>query len=324
MNKALVLGASGHIGNAIVRELLAHGWQVTATSRQERRSINLEGLDIEFRSGDPGSVAEYAQWFGDHRLVVDAATSYPVNLFDFSGEKRTPMEMASQRTHTLTAACRMTGSVFATVSSFTTLVEQRSNLLANLSQHPYFGVKRAVERAVMDAWERDVDVLIINPTLCLGPWDCKEKELTVLPNLMNAEQPVVLDHVVNVVDVREVARLLRLAFENGVWAKRLICSGHNATLSSLAQEARTRNRIVDAQQAIQGATSIAALSALFGEALYAAIGQNSPFPALALMLVQRHQALELGTEQKSLGVEPRALSETITDSLSWYHQLGYC
>ncbi|HDJ29603.1 MAG TPA: NAD-dependent epimerase/dehydratase family protein, partial [Candidatus Acetothermia bacterium] len=57
--KALVTGATGFIGANIVRALLNAGYEVRALVRPESDRRNLDGLDIEFATGDvrdPGSL----------------------------------------------------------------------------------------------------------------------------------------------------------------------------------------------------------------------------------------------------------------------------
>ena len=323
--RALVLGATGHIGNAIVRELLAQDWQVTATSRQVEPTANLNSLPVNFVSGTPASQASYQHWFEGHQLIVDAATPYPIHLFDFSGENRTPMEVAADRTKTLLRAAADVGAAFSCVSSFTTIYEQSSSGFSGLAQHPYFGVKRAIERCVLEAWEKGFDAMMINPTLCLGPWDIKPVDLTMLPYLINSDQQLALDHMVNIVDVRDVASMLLKAYQNRMFGRRLMCAGHNVSLQELATRARTlMGTSAPNQTTLTGSTTLGVVGALFGEALFASLGRNSPFPALSLMLVQRHQVFTVGKEQHQLGVLPKPLDATLSDSLAWYRKIGYC
>ncbi len=322
---ALVLGASGHIGNAITRELLAQGWRVTATSRQAQRAPNLRGLAVDYRCGAPTTVDELTRWFTGNELIVDAATPYPIHLFDFSGERRTPMEVAADRTRTLLRSCRNVNATFACVSSFTTMVDAGPTIVDAFAQHPYFGVKRAIERVVLDASEFGQNCLLINPTLCLGPWDCKARELTLLPLLGAATPPAMLDHVVNVVDVRDVARFFVAALRDGQFGRRLLCSGHNLAMKDLAHRVRLLlGQRAEAQTVGAGAASLSVLGALAGEALFASVGRNSPLPALGLMLLQRHQPFAIGAEQRRLGVLPMAIDDTVNDSVRWYAELGYC
>jgi dihydroflavonol-4-reductase len=321
--KALVLGASGHIGNAIVRELLDRGWTVTAASRQAAPAPNLVGLPIGFVSGIPEDVDGFARHFAGQVLVVDAATPYPTALFDLSGDRSTPMERAAKRTRTLLRAARRTGSVLACVSAFTTLLDPATVPVEGL-RHPYFGVKRAIEREVLDACEEDQPCLLVNPTLCLGPWDCKRPELTLLPYLVAPDTRFVAEHSVNVIDVREVAALLVEAFDAGLFGRRLLCAGHDITMSELSRRARALwGRRTDPSPRPVPAGGLAAAAAL-GELLVAGLGRPSPFPSVGLALLLRHRGLGPGPEQCRLGVLPRDLDESLAAGLAWYAGLGYC
>ena len=47
-----VTGATGHIGNVLVRQLLSRGERVRALVRPTHPPIALEGLDVELVTGD--------------------------------------------------------------------------------------------------------------------------------------------------------------------------------------------------------------------------------------------------------------------------------
>jgi|SRR5215469_8359129 len=111
---ALVLGASGHLGNAMVRELLARGYSVTAISRRREPPPNLQGLLVRYMVGDLDTPGNLEQWMPAHELVVDAAAAYPFTL----AEERSA---GKQRTMSLLVAVEATGAILAYASSFTTL-----------------------------------------------------------------------------------------------------------------------------------------------------------------------------------------------------------
>jgi len=328
MPGALILGASGHVGNAVVRDLISRGWDVCATSRQKAPASNLLKLTTRYLSGCPGNVDDFADWFTGYDLVIDAASPYPLNMFDFTGNSLTPMERATQRTEQLVQAAARTSSTLCCISSFTTVIKAQSDTPTSLlggfarTMHPYFGVKRAVERVVLSAAERGQDCFLLNPTLCLGPWDLKDRELTLLPPLATGDLPVTTEHTINVVDVRDVARMLHAAYEQKFFGRRLLCSGHNLALSDLAQtvaeQAQSRPPLT------QVSTALSTAGAMWGELILAGIAKNSPLPALGMMLISEHQHLEISKAQRALGISPLALQNTIADSLTWYTQIGYC
>jgi uncharacterized protein YbjT (DUF2867 family) len=63
----LVLGASGQLGAAIVRLLLTNGNPVTAMARENSDRKRLEGLDIEYVTGDVTNDADVAAAFKGRR-----------------------------------------------------------------------------------------------------------------------------------------------------------------------------------------------------------------------------------------------------------------
>src|SRR5262245_12126122 len=124
--RALVLGATGHIGNAIVRELLQQGHQVTATSRRKAPALNLIGLSVDFVSGNIDTPGQLETWIAGHDVVIDAAAPYPLYLSNSTNEAgRNSLAYAAQRTDTLLNAVHRAKVRFAYVGSFTTHIRQR-------------------------------------------------------------------------------------------------------------------------------------------------------------------------------------------------------
>ena len=79
--KALVIGASGHLGNAIARDFLRRNYRVTACGRRIAPPDNLFELPVRYLSGDSETGGQLDKWMAGHDLVVDAAAPYPLNVF---------------------------------------------------------------------------------------------------------------------------------------------------------------------------------------------------------------------------------------------------
>ena len=66
-DRVLVLGASGQLGAAIVRLLVTNGKPVTAMVRENSDRKRLEGLNVEYVTGDVTSDSDVAAAFKGHR-----------------------------------------------------------------------------------------------------------------------------------------------------------------------------------------------------------------------------------------------------------------
>src|SRR5262245_42090778 len=99
IRRAVVLGATGHIGSAVVRQLVRRGAEVTAATRRSSATPNLRGLDITLSPGDADDPEQLDAWVEGHDLVVDAAAPYPVWLFRPTGPAEAdPIQYALART----------------------------------------------------------------------------------------------------------------------------------------------------------------------------------------------------------------------------------
>ncbi|MFZ0678992.1 NAD-dependent epimerase/dehydratase family protein [Candidatus Binatus sp.] len=322
--KVLVLGATGHIGNATVRELLRRRYKVTATGRSRYPGPNLAGLPITYSPGNLNAPGQIEAWVSGHDIVVDAAAPYPVQLAitrrdDFLAD-------ASERTRRLLRAVRHEGARLAYVSSFTTLKRRQGRVdewpLELMSKlHPYFAVKELIEAEVLEAAARGLEVVIVNPTMCLGPWDLHERSLCLIPRLLGREIPVSMQQMLNVIDVRDVAKGLVRMLESGKYGRPTLLSGHNISAPTLYSWICEIGGVEPPSLSLPPLPG--ALSAYLGELLLGVGGFEMPI-ALAAMLVNSHEWQPPCEALMELRIVPRPLYETLLDSIEWYRSIGYC
>ena len=323
--RALVLGGTGHLGHALLRELCGRGYRVRALTRQARPSL-LDGLEVEVIHGDADAPGILEGAVAETDVIVDAAAPYPLYLQASPGDPRDPVGEAALRTARLCEASRRRGAALVFISSFTTLPRPQSTwstLEARMRRavHPYFTTKEAMESVVLEGCRRGLDAVIINPTACLGPWDGKPRSLTYLPLLVSGEIPATSSRVVNVIDVRDVARGAIAALEAGVFGKPLLFGGHDIRADELA--ARACALVGRRPPRLRASIRAAATAAYWTERLFAATGRRAPMPSLPLLLSCEVWGTGMGEAQRPLGAWPRPLEDTLRDSLEWYRRLGY-
>jgi dihydroflavonol-4-reductase len=312
-----------------VRDLLDHGYRVTAATRQQRPEA-LAGLSVDTARGNADRPGQLAAWVRGHDLVIDAAAPYPVNLFvAASTAERAPLDYARRRMAELLTAVAQEGAALGYISSFTTLPRpDNEGTLAAIETrvrrrvHPYFSVKAAMEAMVLEAARGGLRVAIFNPTACMGPWDRRPRELCVVPLLVTRQVPAMVARVANVIDVRDVAAAVRAAMEQQRFGAPIPLAGHNTRTDALAARvcelARTR------APRLQVSARLAAGGALWGEVAWAFLGRPSPLPAIGLLLILDGYPTQPSEAQRALGALPRPLDVTLRDSIAWYRHLGYC
>jgi dihydroflavonol-4-reductase len=326
--KALVLGVTGHVGNAVAREFLARGYGVTGLSRRGRSRANLEGLALNYVRGDIDSASSMEAWVRGQEVVVDAAAPYPVALpEDGAAGAARILDHARRRTRKLLRAVGKHHARLVYVSSFGTLPQSRTDLdriATALMQrsHPYFAVKRQVEGDVLEAARDGLPVVVVNPTGCLGPWDYKDRKRCFVPALLRGEMPAATDQMLNVIDVRDVAIGIVNAIEQKRYGEPIPLSGHNISNEGLFRWICEVGGVRAPR--VVGSSGAAVVASYLTEISLRALHVETPLPALIAMLTYMHDYLAPSAAQVDLGVELRPLSQTLLDSIEWYRSIGYC
>lgn len=324
----LVLGGTGHIGSAIVRELLTQGHAVTIVNRRGGPAANIADLPVRFLPGDLVFPENFTDWVAGHDVVVDAAAPYPFRLVggDNKAEQQS-LAYAERRTAALINAIQRHRARLAYISSFTTQVrpEQsferwRTQLLRPL--HAYFSIKHHIEARILAAARSGLAAVIVNPTMCLGPWELKPRALCLIPRLLGNEVFFSTSHMLNVIDVRDVASGLVVALHHERYGAPIVLSGHNITTDELFSWICRMGDMRPPR--FSAPASLSALASYGMELGFSLLGQPSPFPSLAAALLCEHQWLTPSVAQRELGLTLRPLSGTLRDAIAWYRQIGYC
>lgn len=325
--KAFVLGGSGHIGNAMARALLQRGYQVSVSCRQASHRANLACLNVDILTGDDQTPGQMAKWIEGHQLIVDAAAPYPLHLFDPEVSRDQSLKKALARTRALIGAIRSQNAKLIYLSSFTTL-RKKASLLSQLQSgllqgsHPYFEIKRLIEREIIHEAGRGLKAAIINPSVCLGPWDLKPSEACFVAAVARGDLLGVSGQKLNIIDVRDVADASLKAFEAERYGEPIALSGHNIELDRLVQQ--ICNLAGCKPPVMRGSTRLAAMGAYCLDAMYNSVGQPSPYPSLPFLLLCECHATEPSAAQRKLDLKPRHLDTTLSEALDWYREIGYC
>ncbi len=320
--KAIITGATGHIGINLIRELLEQGWEVTALSRHPGKY--LEALPVETQYGDIGDQVFLNEAIADADAVFHLAGVLPLQESD----ARRVWQVNVDGTAAVIEACKHTrrarliycSSVHAFEEVDDGILDESTPLIAHSSAPVYDRSKAVAHRYVLDAAADGVDAVVICPTGVIGPYDFKPSSMGgVIQRLISQEMRTLVAGGVNWVDVRDVARSMIHAFERASSGTVFMVGGQYRSVVALARQV-----CLEADVPLPGFTSpmwLATLAAPFVEA-WSKWRKTPPlFTRESLRALHAHPHVSIQKMVEELGVIPRSFEETIHDTVAWHMTL---
>lgn len=326
--RVVVIGATGHLGNAIARAFLDRGCEVTACGRRNPPPPNLAALPVRYAPGDADTPGQFEKWIAGHDLVVDAASPYPLEAFPAPGRADdSPIFHAERRTRWLLESVYKHGARLSYVSTCYTLARPHTTQERLHSQimrltHPYLEVKTHIESEIVNAARQGLRAVIVNPTYCLGPWDARNPRFCVIPMLLLGQLPACTTQTLNVIDVRDMASGLLAAIDAERYGHPILLGAHKIAQNELYSMICDLGHVTRPRLSI--APPLASGVALMGEALMAMIGREAPPLSGMITIASAFDFLPPSNALAELGITPRPLSETLTDAICWYREVGFC
>ncbi len=326
----LVTGATGFVGAAIVRRLLAWGWgdiRVLARPASDRR--NLEGLSVEIRDGDLTDAPSLRAAVKGCRAVFHAAADY--RLWTRRPEDMFRANVDGTRNLLLAAAEAGVARIVYTSSVATLglpldggLGDEDTPVRFEDMIGPYKRSKfRAEEEARRLAAEEGVPVVVVNPSMPVGPADIKPTPTgRMIIEAAKGRMPVYVDTGLNVAHVDDVAEGHILAFERGRVGERYVLGGENMTL---------REILVLMAELTGGGRPLFGIPhglvmpiAYVAEAWTRLSGGTEPFVTVdGIRLARKKMFFSTAKAERELGYRCRPPREALGDALAWYRDHGY-
>jgi dihydroflavonol-4-reductase len=239
--RALVTGAGGFIGSHVISKLLESGAEVIAFDRRFAPGAGTDALGAlaELVEGDvlDGDAVRHAVSGCDavfHLAAVysyaraDAALMQRVNVEG----TRTVLEAATQgprRRIVHTSTCATCGPVPGRSA------HEGDHPPKSQATIPYKRTKREGERLALAAAASGADVVVVNPTVPVGPGDRRPTPTgkMVADVAQGRVRAYLARSALNVVAVQDVAAGHLLAFERGRAGERYLLGGENLTIAEV-------------------------------------------------------------------------------------------
>jgi dihydroflavonol-4-reductase len=237
---ALVTGANGFLGSAVVRALLADGTAVRAFVRAGSDRRNLDGLNVEVATGDlvdrdslRAAAAGCSAVFhvaADYRLwVVDPEPMYRANV-DGSINVLEAAAAAGVRRMVYTSSVAVLG-----IHGDRTPADETTPVALDDMVGHYKRSKFLAEQAIRArAAELKYPLVTVNPSTPIGPRDIRPTPTgRILLDAAAGRMPAFVDTGLNLVHVDDVAHGHLLALERGTPGERYVLGGEDFTLQRI-------------------------------------------------------------------------------------------
>lgn len=217
--RAFLTGATGFVGMNLARELVEHGWAVTALVRPTASLEDISSLELRLAEGD---VTDRDSVFRAMPQGVDAVFHVAASTSIWSRNNTMQRRVNADGTrNVLEAAIRAGAGRFVHTSTFAVWgfqhgrFDENSPRLTNSDWINYVATKWEAECAVREAVETGrLDAVILNPAHILGPGD-RHNWSRMIRLVQTGKLPGVPPGGGAFGDVREIARAHRRAFEHG-------------------------------------------------------------------------------------------------------------
>jgi len=322
----LVTGATGHVGNVLVRELLAQKQQVRAMVLPNDNCASLQGLDIERVNGNVLDPASLDRAMDGVDVVYHLAGI--ISILPGAEASMRKVNVDGVR-NTAQAALRAGVQRMVHISSIHAFkrmphgicIDERVPFAPDSPAGAYDRTKAEGTLAVLETVEQGLDAVIACPTGVIGPYDYLDSEMgNVIRNFARKKLHFLVEGAYDFVDVRDVAKGLTQAAEKGRTGETYILSGARIEIAQIKQVVQDFVGIHTPH--IVAPMWLAELFAHIAEPLYRLTHAIPKFTQYSLRTVQDNCNFSHAKAEAELGYSPRSLRESIGDVLAWRREFN--
>lgn len=315
--KLWIAGATGFLGSHLVRRLEARGHSLVAVSRSGGKvgGTDVRALDVL----DPEAVAESARGAEGAFLVtgkVSRAKDAAEELHRAHVQAtRSALEGLKKAGVRRVVVASTSGTIAVSRDEGVIADESSAAPLELIARWPYYRSKLYAERAALEANAADFEVIVVNPSLLLGPGDLRESSTGDVRLFLQKAIPAVPAGGLAFVDVRDAAEGMWLAFERGRPGERYLLNAKNLTFASFLSRLERISGVKAPVLKMPRSRPLASgMSRLYVKAVRA-IGGEPPVDEESAELGQYYWYCDASRAERELGFQARDPGETLRDTV---------
>jgi len=327
VSRHLVTGATGFLGQHLVRSLLDGGHQVVALVRRAGANLPASVRQVTGDVLDPESVARALAGVDGvfhcagkvSRRPEDAEELYRLHV---EGTKNVAQACIAGGVRRLVLAST-SGTIAVSDDPDRIATEEDEAPIGLIQRWPYYRSKLFAERAALELHGTPLEgqagtfeVVSVNPTLLLGPGDVNGSSTEDVRLFLERKIPAIPPGGMSYVDARDAASAMALAMEKGIGGRRYLVGASNLTIreffARLERISGVRGPLLPMPK---GTREVARTGAEMVERLAHRLGIPVLVDPVSLDMAHFYWYLDASLAESELGWSPRDPVVTLVDTV---------
>jgi dihydroflavonol-4-reductase len=188
---------------------------------------------------------------------------------------------------------------------------------------PYCRSKYFAERHALKLARAGAPIVIVNPTLPVGPGDFGRSPPTqMMLDFCKGKRREYLDAELNLIDVRDVAEGMHRAMQRGRPGRRYLLGHENLSILAVFEILADLTGLPRPRRRVPYGVALAA--AYTSELLADVVTHRMPAATVTgVKLTRRVMHFDARRSLEELGLRPRPVAESLRDAVTWFHEIGW-
>lgn len=322
----VVTGATGHIGNVLVKALVKKGEKIRAFVIPSESLVSLKDLDIDILYGDVRDIKSLEEAFQDADVVYHLAGIVSIsrknkNIYDVNVGGTKNVIKACLSCHVRRLVYMSSIHAFEESPKGVPIVETKSFDPSKVVGE-YAKSKAMATMEVLKAKDEGLDAVIVHPTGVIGPYDYKMSNIgQMIYNFMKGKIRFYTDGAYDFVDVRDVVSGTILACKRGRSGENYILSGEQITVKRifeiLSKEFNVKCPSVKVPTWMVKST--VAIPELFHDLFKSS--KQQIYTSYSIHTILSNSLTSHEKASRELGYSPRSVETSIKDAAKWIKEL---
>ena len=312
----LVTGGTGFLGQHLVRVLQSRGVDVRVLARSRGSNPTVDwhvGSVLDSASLESAMSGCDAVFHLAGRVDRDRRQRAALRTLHVEGTRQV-CEMALTMNVSRLIYASTSGIVGVSRQLDSSIHEDSHNQAEIVADWPYYATKLEAEELAMSYGDRHkLPLVVINPSLLLGPGDSRGSSTSDVADVLAGRVPALAPGSLNFVDVRDVAETTADLLTKGTVGERYLLGGANWSLSRFIREVAALGNVKAPR--LMSPPRLTRIVARASARVSHFFGVPTPLDPVSVEMSQVHWCFSSDKAKQELGFSPRDPWDTLKDTI---------